>query len=152
MRRDKIYEDLEFSTEFSVEDWNALIKLKLGKYFTEDSVFEKNKELLRTEIINYIKFCTKTEYFKLFEWTFDLYKECIDSDRQSTIKILADSFYDVSNTDMKWMTNVLTQPDSSSFSERDKIKHQLSTTYQQLVAIKPESAVRPPGITRQIIF
>lgn len=114
---------MEFSTEFSVEDWNALIKLKLDKYFTEYSVFEKNKEVLRTEIINYIKFCTKAEYFKLFEWTFDLYKECIDSDRQRTIKILTDSFYDISNTDMKWMTNVLTQPDSSSFSERDKISY-----------------------------
>lgn len=123
MRRDKIYNDLEFSTEFSVEDWNTLIKLKLGKYFTEDSIFEENKELLRTEIINYLKFCTKPEYFKLFEWTFDLHKDCIDSDRQKTIKIVGDSFHEISNTDMKWMTNVLTQPDSSSFSERDKISY-----------------------------
>lgn len=115
LRRDIIYEDLKFSTEFSVEDWNALIKLKLGKYFTENSIFNKNKEVLRTEIINYIKFCTKPEYFKLFEWTFNLYKGCVNFDRQRTIKILADSFHDISNTDMRWMTNVLTRPDSSVF-------------------------------------
>jgi hypothetical protein len=138
VRRDKIYEDLEFSTEFSVEDWNTLIKLKLGKYFTEDSVFEENKEILRTEIINYIKFCTKPEYFKLFEWTFDLYQECINSDRQTTIKILADSFDDVSNTDMKWMTNVLTQPDSASFSERDKINY-----YFKVIDETLEGAFKP---------
>lgn len=123
MRRDKIYEDLKFSTEFSVEDWNALVKLKLGKYFTDDSIFEENKEILRTEIINYIKFCTKEEYFKLFEWTFNISKDCILLDRQKSIKILADSFDDISNTDMKWMTNVLIQPESSSFSERDKISY-----------------------------
>jgi hypothetical protein len=138
LRRDKIYEDLEFSTEFSVEDWNALIKLKLGKYFTEDTAFDENKEILRTEIINYIKFCTKTEYFKLFEWTFDLYKECIDSDRQRTIKILADSFYDVSSTDMKWMTNILTQPDTTSFSERDKINY-----YFKVIDETLEGAFKP---------
>lgn len=138
MRPDKIYKDLDFSTEFSVEDWNALIKLKLGKYFTEDSVFEDNKEVLRTEIINYIKFCTKSEYFKLFEWTLDLYKECINSDRQRTIKMLSDSFHDISNTDMKWMTNVLTQPDSSNFSERDKI-----SCYFKVIDETLEGAFKP---------
>lgn len=138
LRRDKIYEDLKFSTEFSVEDWNTLIKVKLRRYFTKDSVFEKNKEVLRTEIINYIKFCTKSEYFKLFEWTFDLYKVCIDSERHKTIKIIADSFYDISNTDMKWMTNVLTQPDSSSFSERDKISYYFKAIDETLEgAFKP---------------
>lgn len=138
MSRDKIYEDLEFSTEFSVEDWNTLIKVKLSKYFTKDSVFEENKELLRTEILNYVKFCNKSEYFKLFEWTFDLYKGCFDSDQQKTIKILADSFYDVSNTDIKWMTNVLTKPDSSSFSERDKISYYFKAIDETLeAAFKP---------------
>lgn len=123
MKRDKIYEDLEFSTDFSVEDWNAIIKLKLGKYFTKDAIFKKNKELLRTEIINYIRFSEKPEYFKLFEWTFYLLEECLIINKEQTIKILADSFNDISNTDMKWMTNVLTQPDTSTFSERDKISY-----------------------------
>lgn len=121
MKRDKIYEDLEFSTDFSVDDWNALIKLKLGKYFPDDTIFEKNKDLLRTEIINYIRFSEKPEYFKLFEWTFNLIEECLNINKEQTIKILADSFYEVSNTDMKWMSNVLIQPDTSTFSERDKI-------------------------------
>ncbi|WP_205748346.1 hypothetical protein [Dyadobacter bucti] len=123
LKRDKIYEDLHFAADFSVEDWNALLKLKLGKYFLNESILEKNKEILRTEIINYIQFCTKPEYFNLFEWTFDLYRDCIISNRQRVIKVLADSFDDISNTDMKWMTNVLTQPDEKEFSERDKIAY-----------------------------
>ncbi|RZJ46849.1 MAG: hypothetical protein EOO44_22575, partial [Flavobacterium sp.] len=118
--------------------WNALIKLKLRKYFTEDLVFEENKEILRTEIINYIKFCTQEEYFKLFEWTFDLFKDCILLDRQKSIKILADSFDDISNTDMRWMTNFLIQPDSSNFSERDKISYYFKAIDETLEgAFKP---------------
>lgn len=138
MKRDKIYEDLHFSSDFSVEDWNALLKLKLGKYFSDESILEKNKEILRTEIINYIRFCTKPEYFKLFEWTFDLYKDCISSDKQRIIKVLADSFNDISNTDMKWMTNVLTQPDEKEFSERDKISY-----YFRVIDETLEGAFKP---------
>jgi hypothetical protein len=123
LKRDKIYEDLHFSSEFSVEDWNALIKIKFGKYFSEEVLLEKNKEILRTELIEYIRFCTKPDYLKLFEWTFDLYKDCLNTDKQRIVKALADSFDDISNTDMKWMTNVLTQPDHKNFSERDKISY-----------------------------
>lgn len=138
MKRDKIYKDLHFSSDFSAEDWNALLKLKLGKYFSDESVLEKNKEILRTEIINYIRFCNKPEYFKLFEWTFDLYKDCIGSDKQRIIKVLADSFNDISNTDMKWMTNVLTQPDEKDFSERDKIRY-----YFNVIGETLEGAFKP---------
>lgn len=138
MRKDKIYEDLKFSTEFSVEDWNVLIKLKLGKYFTNDSIFEENKEILRTEVINYIKFCTKTEYFKLFEKTFDISKDCIFLNRPESIRILANSFDDISNTDMKWLTNALIQPDSSNFSERDKVSYYFKAIDETLEgAFKP---------------
>jgi hypothetical protein len=138
LRRDKIYEDLHFSSDFSVQDWNALINLKLRKYFSEQSIFEKNKEILRTEIVNYIMVFTKPEYFKLLEWTFDLYKGCINTDKRRIIKVLADSFDDISNTDMKWMTNVLTQPDEKEFSERDKINY-----YFKVIDETLEGAFKP---------
>ena len=138
MKRDKIYEDLHFSTDFSVEDWNALLKLKLGKYFLNESILEKNKEVLRTEIINYIRFCNKPKYLKLFEWTFALYKDCIVSDKLRIIKVLADSFDAISNTDTKWMTSVLTQPDEKEFSERDKISYYFKVMDETLEgAFKP---------------
>ena len=137
MRRDKIYQDLDFTADFSVEDWNALIKLKFDKYF-RDGIIEKNKELLRTEIVNYIRFCEKPEYLKLFEWTFNLYNDCATTFKQDTIKIIAKSFDDISNTDMKWMTNVLTQPDSENFSERDKISY-----YFKVIDETLEGAFKP---------
>jgi hypothetical protein len=95
----------------------------LRKYFLNETIFDKNKEILRTELINYIKFFKKSEYLELFEWTYNFFKESINIDRQNTITIFANSFHHTSNTDMKWMTNVLTQPDSSQFSERDKVSY-----------------------------
>ncbi len=121
--RDKIYKDLEFPADFSVEDWNVLIKLRLGKYIISDNVFEKNKEVLRTELINYIGLSVESENFDLFEWTYSLCADCIKIDKDKTIKIIAGSFQEISNTDMRWMTNVLTQPDYQKFSERDKISY-----------------------------
>lgn len=123
MIRDKIYKDLEFPADFSVEDWNVLIKLRLGKYIISDNVFEKNKEVLRTELINYIGLSVESENFDLFEWTYSLCADCIKIDKDKTIKIIAGSFQEISNTDMRWMTNVLTQPDYQKFSERDKISY-----------------------------
>lgn len=138
MRLNKIYEDLEFTTDFSVEDWNNLVKLKLGKYFGNDTILEQNKELLRTEIVNFIRFSEKTDFFILFEWTFSLLKDCIIIDKQKTIKIIAESFEDISNTDMRWMTNVLTQPDTNEFSERDKISY-----YFKVIDETLEGAFKP---------
>jgi hypothetical protein len=138
VNRNKIYEDLNFSSEFSVEEWNALIQLKLGKYFPDETVFEKNKELLRTEIVNYIRCYAKSEYFTLFEWTHDLYKACIIANKRVCVKMLADSFDATSGTDMTWMTNVLTQPDHNSFSERDKISY-----YFKIIDETLEGAFKP---------
>lgn len=123
MRRDEIYRDLDFLPDFSAEDWNALIKLKLAKYFIDETIFEKNRELLRTEIVNYLRLSKKPEYIRLFQWTYSFINDCVSINKQKTIRIMAESFDEVSNTDMKWMTNVLTQPDSTSFSERDKISY-----------------------------
>ena len=138
MRRDKIYEDLKFSNEYSVDDWKALIKLNLGKYFTSGTALEKNKDLLKTEIIYYIRLSEKPEYLRLFEWTFDFYKECFNTNKELTVKIFAESLNDISRTDSKWMTNVLTQPDITTLSERDKI-----TCYFKVIDETLEGVFKP---------
>jgi len=138
LRRDKLYEDLAFSADFSVEDWNNLIKLRLRKYFINDTIFEKNKEVLRTELINYIGLSITPRYFKMFEWSFKLYSDCIKLDKEKTIKLFADAFLEISNTDSRWTTMVLTQPDHTEFSERDKISY-----YFKIIDETLESVFKP---------
>lgn len=123
MKSDELYKHLKFTNDFSVDDWNALISLKFRRYFRNDDIFNSNKELLRTEIINYIQFAKKINLLKLFDWTFLVFKECFERDEILSIKQLSDSFYEISETDLRWMTNVIIQPDPIDFSERDKISY-----------------------------
>lgn len=129
---------MKFSNEYSVDDWKALIKLNLGKYFTSGTALEKNKDLVKTEIIYYIRLSEKPEYLRLFEWTFDFYKECFNTNKELTVKIFAESLNDISRTDSKWMTNVLTQPDITTLSERDKI-----TCYFKVIDETLEGVFKP---------
>jgi len=121
MRSNKIFEDLEFSNEFSVEDWNVLVKQLLGKYIANESILDKHRELLRTEVINFIRFSQKDEYLQLFDWICELLNNCIKKDKQRTIAIIAGSFQEIIDTDTRWMSNVLSQPLITELSERDKI-------------------------------
>lgn len=123
MKSDELYKHLEFSNDFSVEDWNALIRLKFRPYFRNENNFNSNKEVLRTEIINYIKFSEKPDLLKLFNWTFLIFRECFERDENLAVKQLSDLYYDISNTELRWMSNVITQPNSADFSERDKISY-----------------------------
>ncbi|PWD97521.1 hypothetical protein [Marinilabilia rubra] len=123
MKSDELYKHLKFTTDFSVDDWNELISLKFRPYFRNDKIFNSNKEVLRTEIINYVKFSENPDLLNLFDWTFLIFKECFERDEQLAIKHLSDSFYEISGTDLKWMTNAIIQPNPTDFSERDKMSY-----------------------------
>lgn len=123
MRSDELYKHLKFSSDISVDDWNSLLIVKFRPYFRNDNIFESNKEVLRTEFINYIRFSEKPEYLNLFNWTFQIFKECFDKDESLSIKQLSDSFCEITETDSKWMTNAIIQPNPSYFSDRDKASY-----------------------------
>lgn len=123
MKSDDLYKHLKFSSDFSVDDWNSLLILKFGPYFRNDIIFDSNKEVLRSEFINYIRFSEKPEYLNLFNWTFQIFKECFEKDESLSIKQLSDSFYEITETDSKWMTNAIIQPNPSDFSDRDKASY-----------------------------
>ncbi|WP_282014684.1 hypothetical protein [Marinifilum flexuosum] len=123
MSPNDIYKYSPFSNEFSVDDWNELISVKLRKYFSSDELFNSNKEFMRTEILNYIQFSTKQEYLDLFNWTFSLFKDCLEKDENLSIAELVKLFPEISETDMRWMSNVLLQADVSNSAERDKINY-----------------------------
>ena len=123
MKSDELYNHLKFTDDFSFDDWNDLIRIKFRPYFRSDNIFGSNKEVLRTELINYIKFSENPHLLNLFDWTFFIFKECFERDEKLAIKQLSDSFYEISDTDLKWMTNAIIQPNPTDFSERDKISY-----------------------------
>lgn len=115
---EKILKVLKYDNNFSVEDWNALILLKLRPFFNDEISLEKNKELLRTEIINYALISNDTACLKLLKWTFDQFNEPCKSQKNICINELAKYFSEVSNTDSTWLSYSLNQP--SINSQRDK--------------------------------
>lgn len=118
--QDEIYKYLKYPEDISVEDWNKLITLKFKPFFNEESVFLSQKETLRTELVSYLFLEKDEDYFKLFEWTFDVFKQCLDRHKEISISELAKNLNSVSATDMKWMSITLMQQDISKFSVVEK--------------------------------
>jgi len=85
MKSDDLYNHLKFTDDFSVDDWNDLIRIKFRPYFRSDNIFDSNKEVLRTELINYIKFSEKPDLLKLFNWTLFIFKTCFERDEKLAI-------------------------------------------------------------------
>ncbi len=107
--------------DYSIKDWNDLIKMLFSNYFKDEKLVEKNLSVLRIELINYIKFVSDTNYVELFNWTFHQFKSTSLTNENFVIEALSKSFHDISNTDKRWMSNILLKPDFQSLSERDKI-------------------------------
>lgn len=96
-----IYKNLEYSNEFSVQDWNELIKIKFQKYFDSEETFTSTKELLRTELINFIPTDSNNKLLEVFEWTFNIFNNSLKLNENLSIVELGKSFKEVSETDMK---------------------------------------------------
>ena len=117
---DKILKTLKNNRDFSVEDWNALIHLKLRSFFNNDLSFGRNKELLRTEILNYVLLGDDSAYLELLKWTFDQFNEPCKLQKNSCIDELSKHIAEVSNTDSTWLSYSITEPNINSLSKRDK--------------------------------
>lgn len=78
-----IFETLEYDSSFTIDDYNQVTKEVFLKYFKNESTFVKNKELLRTELVNYIKYISKNEKFeKLFENILKVFNDAILKDEK----------------------------------------------------------------------
>src|SRR5690606_33596051 len=117
---DKVLKSIKYSSDVSIEEWNTLIGV-FKPYFISEEIFLSNKEVLRTEMINYLKFCKDDSLMDLFNWVFNQFKNCISLDYSLTIEQISNSFYEVSNTDYNWMTNVIIRPNPTELSESDKM-------------------------------
>lgn len=116
-----IFQTIEYDDRITIDDYNQVTKEVFLKYFKDENTFLKNKELLRTELVNFIKNIAKKEKFeKLFEKIFRVFNDAIDKNKNEVIKELASNLLKTSKTDNLYLAYYIRQPkDISSYTARD---------------------------------
>lgn len=115
-----IYDELDFDENVSIEDWNKLITDVFFDFFDDRKHFINSKELLRTEIVNYIKYIkNKKENEALFYSIYNEFKKAIDADKSSSINEIAKDFLKIANVDTIYMNYYVSQSQLKLDTDRD---------------------------------
>lgn len=135
-----IFETLKYDSNLTIDDYNQITKEVFFKYFKDESTFIKNKELLRTELVNYIKYIAKNEKFeKLFENILKVFNDAILKDKNKVIQELALNLLTITKTDSLYLAYYIRQPkDISSYSQRE-----LAEYYFDMIGYTLESCYKP---------
>lgn len=113
-----IFNQLQYDNNFNIDDWNALTKDVFFKYFNNENIYLNNIELLRTELVNYLKLHSNENYISLLD---KIYQSFIDkiNVQQKSFKVLFDNLKSISDTDDKYMSYFISQPDVSNYTKKD---------------------------------
>ncbi len=135
-----IFGTLKYDSNLTIDDYNQITKEVFFKYFKDESTFIKNKELLRTELVNYIKYIAKNEKFeKLFENILKVFNDAILKDKNKVIQELALNLLTITKTDSLYLAYYIRQPkDISSYSQRE-----LAEYYFDMIGYTLESCYKP---------
>ncbi|MCK9492323.1 MAG: hypothetical protein M0Q24_09540 [Sulfurimonas sp.] len=135
-----IFRTLQYDVNLTIDDYNQVIKEVFLKHFRDEETFFKNKELLRTELVSYIKYIAKKEKFEqLLEKILKVFSDCIQKDKDQVIKELALNLSKVSKADSLYLSYYIRQPtDLSLYSPRD-----LAEYYFDVINYTLESCYKP---------
>ncbi|QHG91386.1 hypothetical protein CVO_05830 [Sulfurimonas sp. CVO] len=135
-----IFETLQYDPDLTIDEYNYVTKEVFLKHFKDETTFLKNKELLRTELVNYIKYIAKKEKFEqLFEKVLKVFNDAIAKDKNKVIKELALNLLKISKTDSLYLAYYIRQPkDFSSYSPREFAEYHFDVIYEIL-----ESCYKP---------
>lgn len=117
-----IFKDLDYNEQFYLEEWNQFIRDVFYQYFKDEKTFLRNKELLRAEVINYVKhIAKKEEYENLFKEIVDVFYVAIIKKPSEIFKELAINLEKVSNTDNLYLNFYIQQLEKniSNYTPRD---------------------------------
>lgn len=116
-----IFETLKYDENLTIEDYNQITRDVFLKYFKDEQRFFNNKELLRTELINYIQHIAKKEKFeKLFEKILKVFNDAISKDKNEVFKKLAINLPKISKVENLYLGYYINQPkNTSSYTPRD---------------------------------
>lgn len=135
-----VFETLKYDSNLTIDDYNQVTKEVFFKYFKDELTFIKNKELLRTELVNYIKYIAKDEKIeKLFENILKVFNDAILKDKNKVIQELASNLLRISKTDSLYLAYYIRQPkDISIYSQRE-----LAEYYFDVISYTLESCYKP---------
>lgn len=135
-----VFETLKYDSNLTIDDYNQVTKEVFFKYFKDELTFIKNKELLRTELVNYIKYIAKNEKIeKLFENILKVFNDAILKDKNKVIQELASNLLRISKTDSLYLAYYIRQPkDISIYSQRE-----LAEYYFDVISYTLESCYKP---------
>lgn len=113
-----IFNQFQYNNNFNIDDWNALTKDVFFKYFNNENIYLNNIELLQTELVNYLKLYSNENYISLLD---KIYQSFIDkiNVQQKSFKVLFDNLKSISDTDDKYMSYFISQPDVSNYTKKD---------------------------------
>jgi hypothetical protein len=114
----KMFKSLKSSTppfDVTIEDWNATVRTEFSPFFQTPKTIEKNRELLRTELMNLARISPFKEYVNLLSWTIQLYRTQINNDKHNCINHLAQNISQTIKSDSVWISLFQTHASSGSF-------------------------------------
>ncbi|MEA3554734.1 MAG: hypothetical protein U9R39_10110 [Campylobacterota bacterium] len=114
-----IFNQLDYNDDYSVEKWNQLTKDIFLKYFTSEDIYLRNKEILRSELVNYMTIYYNNHYIKLLNDIHLIFSDSIQKNQKESFELLLNNFEKVSNTDDRYLSYFISQPDVTDFTKKD---------------------------------
>ncbi|MFH1235432.1 MAG: hypothetical protein V1685_00650 [Parcubacteria group bacterium] len=88
---------------YSVEEWNAAVREQFSPFVRRKSILTRNRDILRTELVNLARVVLHTEYVVLLKRLVRLYRRVFYQDPVSTADLLRDSLAEVTRASENWI-------------------------------------------------
>ncbi len=114
-----IFNQVDYNDDFTVDDWNSLTREIFFKYFSSENNYLRNKELLRTELMNYVMLYPKENYIKMLNAIHEVFENIIFLEKEKSFEILFDNLKRISDTNDRYISYCISQQDTNNYTKKD---------------------------------
>lgn len=114
-----IFNQVDYNDDFTVDDWNSLTREIFLKYFRSENNYLRNKELLRTELMNYVMLYPKENYIKMLNAIHEVFENIIFLEKEKSFEILFDNLKRISDTNDRYISYCISQQDTNNYTKKD---------------------------------
>jgi hypothetical protein len=95
--------------EAGIEDWDGAVRKHLGPYVRRKSIFSRDRELLRAELLNLAKIEPFSECTTALRIILGKYRAAIRAQPAASLGFLANRFEEIARADEHWMNLFMSQ-------------------------------------------